>query len=194
MSPRKPSSGEKISRKQEILVRAARLFSERGYHATRMEEIAEACGLTKAALYYYFPDGKAQILLELVRQGWELLAQVPDIPKGISPEETLERLLRHHARVYLSHPELFDVLFREARAIQEIVARVPSARKSLEELRRTYLAPYLSLFQDAVAPERLPHLMRAISGLVYAFLYARRPDPEPDLDHLVYFARRMAFG
>ena len=194
MSPRKPSSTEKISRKQEILTRAARLFSERGYHATRMEEIAEACGLTKAALYYYFPDGKSQILLELVRQAWELLARTPAIPDDAAPEAALEHLLRHHARVYLSHPELFDVLFREARAIQEIVNEAPSAKKILEELRRTYLRPYFALFQDVVPAERLPHLMRAISGLVYAFLYARRPDPEPDIDHLVFFARRMAFG
>jgi len=188
MSPRK------ISRKEEILSRAAGLFSERGYHATRMEEIAEACGLTKAALYYHFPEGKSQIFLELVREAWELLARTPEVPDNVAPEVALEHLLRHHARVYLSHPELFDVLFREARAIQEIMDKAPSEKKALEELRRAYLKPYFALFQDVVPAERLPHLMRAISGLVYAFLYVRRPNPEPDIDHLVFFARRMAFG
>ncbi len=132
--------------------------------------------------------------MELVRQAWELLARTPPLPEEIPPEEALEKLLRHHAQVYLSHPELFDVLFREARAIQEIVARSPAAGQKLERLRKAYLAPYFSLFRNTVPSERLPHLMRAISGLVYAFLYARRPDSEADLDHLVYFARRMAFG
>ncbi|GAB3566472.1 TetR/AcrR family transcriptional regulator [Spelaeicoccus albus] len=38
----------------EIMDVAMTLFVERGYDKTSLREIAEACGLTKAALYYYF--------------------------------------------------------------------------------------------------------------------------------------------
>ena len=39
-----------------ILDAAERLFSSRGYAATRLEDVAEAVGLTRAALFYHFRD------------------------------------------------------------------------------------------------------------------------------------------
>jgi AcrR family transcriptional regulator len=48
-----------------ILDAARALFAERGYAGTSVRDLAEALGITKAALYYHFP-GKADILLALV--------------------------------------------------------------------------------------------------------------------------------
>lgn len=42
--------------REAILVRAAELFARRGYPATSMNQVAEACGLSKATLYHYFDD------------------------------------------------------------------------------------------------------------------------------------------
>jgi AcrR family transcriptional regulator len=42
--------------KERILEEATRLFTERGYHGMSMRDLAEACGVTKAALYYHFRD------------------------------------------------------------------------------------------------------------------------------------------
>jgi len=42
-----------------ILDAAERLFSSRGYAATRLEDVAEAVGLTRAALFYHFRDKQA---------------------------------------------------------------------------------------------------------------------------------------
>ena len=50
--------------RQRILDAALDLFTERGYDATSLREIAEQLGITKAALYYYFPS-KDDILLAL---------------------------------------------------------------------------------------------------------------------------------
>lgn len=44
---------------------AFRVFAERGYQATRLEEVAQAAGLTKGAIYYYF-DGKEDLLRRAV--------------------------------------------------------------------------------------------------------------------------------
>jgi AcrR family transcriptional regulator len=49
-----------------ILETAQRLFAERGYDATSLREIAEAVGITKAAVYYHYP-AKEHLLLELTR-------------------------------------------------------------------------------------------------------------------------------
>jgi TetR/AcrR family transcriptional regulator len=43
-------------KRQEVLREAAALFNFKGYHATSMTEIATSLGVTKAALYHYFPN------------------------------------------------------------------------------------------------------------------------------------------
>jgi AcrR family transcriptional regulator len=53
--------------KDTILSVAGELFSENGYAATSIKQIAKAAGCTTAALYYHFEDGKAHILREVVR-------------------------------------------------------------------------------------------------------------------------------
>ncbi|AIG75422.1 MULTISPECIES: TetR/AcrR family transcriptional regulator [Amycolatopsis] len=44
------------NRKQQIVDAAGRIFSEHGYHAASMEEIAADVGITAAALYRHFPN------------------------------------------------------------------------------------------------------------------------------------------
>lgn len=43
-------------KRQEVLREAAASFNFKGYHATSMNEIAASLGVTKAALYHYFPN------------------------------------------------------------------------------------------------------------------------------------------
>ncbi len=50
--------------REQILARAARLFAQRGYTATSMNEVAEACGVSKPSLYHYVRD-KHQLLVEI---------------------------------------------------------------------------------------------------------------------------------
>jgi AcrR family transcriptional regulator len=47
------------TREEQILGIAARLFGTDGFERTSLRDIAEAAGITKAALYYYFPDKEA---------------------------------------------------------------------------------------------------------------------------------------
>ena len=68
MSPRRiPSSrpapavapGVPDTRENQLLATARRLFAREGYERTSMRDIAEASDITKAALYYYFPNKEA---------------------------------------------------------------------------------------------------------------------------------------
>jgi len=62
----KNGTEEKTNLKVTILDSARRLFVEQGYKATSIKQIAESSNCTTAALYYYFKDGKAQILQEVI--------------------------------------------------------------------------------------------------------------------------------
>ena len=77
-----------------ILNVAARLFYERGYDGTTTREIAEAAGLTKAALYYYIPskeDVLFQLSLKLTILGIKALQQI--LKETTDPVETLKRIV-----------------------------------------------------------------------------------------------------
>lgn len=54
-------------KKQSILDRAAELFADKGFDATTMIDVANACGTSKSHLYHYFP-GKEVLLFEIVRE------------------------------------------------------------------------------------------------------------------------------
>ena len=72
------------SQTRELAQRVAlRLFTEQGYEATSLRQIADELGINKASLYYYF-DGKAAIVQSLLDQrgneAEELLAWVREQP------------------------------------------------------------------------------------------------------------------
>ncbi|MFJ2033089.1 TetR/AcrR family transcriptional regulator [Streptosporangium sp. NPDC087985] len=82
------------TRIQEI---ALKLFVEQGYEATSLRQIAEALGVTKAALYYHFKS-KDEIVLSLtedrVRAVEELIAWAETQPRT---EETRRELIRRYS-------------------------------------------------------------------------------------------------
>lgn len=51
--------------RHRLLAETTRLFVERGFDGTSMQQIADACGVTKAALYYHYA-GKAELLRDIV--------------------------------------------------------------------------------------------------------------------------------
>lgn len=55
---------QKISQ-PEMLQRCAVVFKQYGYYATSMEMLAKACGLTKAAFYYYYKN-KESLLMDVI--------------------------------------------------------------------------------------------------------------------------------
>lgn len=56
--------------KETILRESQDLFAAHGYAGTSIKQIASASGCTTAALYYYFSEGKGQILREVVRSSF----------------------------------------------------------------------------------------------------------------------------
>lgn len=63
--PRQRNAEGGLVREEQIVALAAALFAEKGYDATSLREIAEAAGITKAALYYWFPE-KESLLQRVV--------------------------------------------------------------------------------------------------------------------------------
>ena len=126
-------------RRRQILDEAARLFDERGYHTTSMEDIAEAVGIRKPTLYHYFRS-KVEILDTVYQETiGELIArQEQRATISMTPEqrvlETMADVLetidaRHgHVRVFFEHHRELpedrheEIMARRERYHQELVA------------------------------------------------------------------------
>jgi AcrR family transcriptional regulator len=83
---------ERTNRRETIIDVAAELFQKQGYTATSVRQIAEAVGVTEAALYYHFKDGKRALL------GAVLEDHMPDLEEALQGSEkatTLRELLVH---------------------------------------------------------------------------------------------------
>jgi AcrR family transcriptional regulator len=88
--------------RQEILRTAARLFRERGYDATSMNDISAALKLSKGGLYHHFRS-KDEILYEIMTHAMDLTEERVLIPirEIADPEERLRALIRLHIELVL---------------------------------------------------------------------------------------------
>ncbi|MGA2857093.1 MAG: TetR/AcrR family transcriptional regulator [Candidatus Sulfotelmatobacter sp.] len=92
-----------VDSRQEILRTAARLFQQRGYDATSMNDVAAALKLSKGGLYHHF-QSKDEILFEIMNHAMEITEERVLAPvRGIAdPEQRLRALIRLHIEVVLS--------------------------------------------------------------------------------------------
>lgn len=102
-------------RRREILDVAERLFWEKGFHATSMEDVADAIGLTKPAIYHYFAS-KDDILLE-IRQS--IMDEMLELTDGVlqadgEPIDKLRNVLVSHTEVVLRRRRANKVYHEEA--------------------------------------------------------------------------------
>ena len=92
-----------VDSRQEILRTAARLFQQRGYDATSMNDVAAALKLSKGGLYHHF-QSKDEILFEIMNHAMELTQErvIGPVRGIVGAEERLRALIRLHLEVVLS--------------------------------------------------------------------------------------------
>lgn len=62
---------QNMNKKEEIIEKAAQLFSEKGYYGVGLKELLDACGVPKGSFYYYFPNGKIDLLKQVLDYCYE---------------------------------------------------------------------------------------------------------------------------
>lgn len=112
-------------RRREILDVALRAFSQRGYHATSMNDIADALGMTKPVVYQHF-DSKRALYLELLRDvGEDLVTVVTKAVAGTSdPREQTERGIIAYFRWVHENRPAFALLFESSERVDEEFAGI----------------------------------------------------------------------
>lgn len=85
-------SQDRANKRRAVLLAAVRMFNQRGFHATSLDDVAASLGVTKPMIYHYLGT-KDQVLFECVRKGIEQL-HAAAAAAAVQPGTGLDRL--HH--------------------------------------------------------------------------------------------------
>lgn len=124
----------------KILCEAARLFVAKGYNGISMREIAEALGVTKAALYYHFKD-KQDLILAIFNDYLDEMDRLTreSLKDNATIRENLTALV--HA-IFQQPPERRAII---RLASQEMAQLDPEARA---EFGRLYQEKFIGRFES----------------------------------------------
>jgi AcrR family transcriptional regulator len=150
MSDNTTAAREKMTRnaaqRQAILEEACLLFIERGFGGANIQDIADAAGLTRTAVYHYFPSKEAMLvaLTEDVTQKASELAATVSLHDDVPAEEALQQLILQHAGLILSMPLQFRVVERSESNLPD------THRIAAQEARRGVLDHFTHVIQRGI--------------------------------------------
>jgi AcrR family transcriptional regulator len=161
-------------RRAVIVEAAGRLFGERGYDGTRLDDVAAAAGVTKPILYRHFADKRSLYLALLERHAADLGSFAAAVPAGGALEERLRAVLRVWV-AYVGHRAYaWRMLFRDTGGGPEIAA----VRRAVHDRARAVLAEMIELLRESEIParEREPLAELLSMGMASLVLWAMDED------------------
>ena len=170
------------AQRERILAAAEACFTERGFHAASMANIAETAEMSPGLIYRYF-DSKSAIILAIIERQLELaraeianLHDSVDLPHGIW-ETTLPREARSDGRM---NPALYVEMSAEASHDPEIGAAVREA----DVILRTEFARWLGRSREQGGLGLSPAKARAAALMIQCLVDGLRVRQlrEPDVD------------
>lgn len=152
MSTIEPATGTKRSRRRELLIgdlldRSTELFATQGYEATSLQDIADAVGISRPALYHYLrskEDLLAMLVEQMSRSLAKVLEQLRERP-DLSPLEKIADLTALLVRERARHPGRFRILDRTENILPE-----PAGSEHIEA-KRQIVRELISIIEDGIA-------------------------------------------
>ena len=179
-------------RRAEIYRNAARIFHRKGYHATSINDIAAAVGLTKAGLYYYI-KGKQDLLFAIMSFAMDQLDEqvIEPARRHEDPETRLHTIVACHARLITQDSSALTIL------VNELEGLLPNDRIDIIGRQRDYvdfIADTLGALRDEGKVLGLDPTVGAFSlvGMVLWISRWYRADGRLDGDEVVAEVTRMA--
>jgi TetR/AcrR family fatty acid metabolism transcriptional regulator len=171
-------------KRRQILDAAVRVFARKGYHTSRVGDIAEEAGVAHGLIYHYF-SSKEEVLDTIFRETWrDLLDAIHAVEASGEPaREQLRQVVAIMLRSWRRQPDLVRVLVRE-------VARSPQIDRQVDELAGVFAAIERLVERGQAEGEIRADLdPRLVSWIVYGALeeiltgwvLGRLPDSDEDV-------------
>jgi TetR/AcrR family fatty acid metabolism transcriptional regulator len=124
-------------KRRQLLDAAVRVFARKGFHASRVGDIAEEAGVAHGLLYHYFKS-KDQVLEAVFHENWSvLLARIESVEET---DEPAADQIRHIAaivlRTWLHLPDVVRVVIQEFGRSPELAERIGELTRPIDVLQR----------------------------------------------------------
>jgi AcrR family transcriptional regulator len=160
-----------------ILDTSAKLFSQQGYKEVSIRDIAQACGMTNAALYYHFKNKEDLFLAMLERDHEKTLAALGEAANGPGDlREDLKQLVAGYADITCQRRQSFQTLWRDLRNVEDV-----RGQKLFGEMRSSFLRPLEERLAQAQANGEIQagdtrFYARLLHGMIMALTHEGKPD------------------
>lgn len=175
-------------RRRDLLHAAIRVFARKGFHASRVGDIAEEAGVAHGLLYHYFRS-KEDVLETIFRATWSNLVQETERIEALG--EPVRQQLHAVASMYLGSwledPDLDRVLVREIARSPEVARRVEESRGVFDAIGRMVERAQAD---GELRPDADPKLVTwmfygAMEEILTAWVLGQLPDQPDDVARAV---------
>jgi AcrR family transcriptional regulator len=182
------------NKQAEIEAAAIRLFGEKGYHATSMQDIADAVGLQKGSLYHYI-SSKEDLLVAIIHDAIaQYNARLSEVKAMNLPvRRKLELAVRSHLQGIADNLSMLTIFFRESYALN------PDQRKLLDTESEHYNQMFEQLLEEGIVTGEVRQIdaklaTRSILGGCNWFYQWYRPDGTKSMGELADFYVDLMLG
>ena len=153
-----------MSRREEILTRAAELFAARGFHGVSVADLGAAVGISGPALYKHFPSKDAMLAEMMVGISDRLLSVGRErVAAASGPAEALAALVDWHVEFALTDRSLIVVQDRDWESLP------PDAREHVRATQREYVDLWAGLLRD-LRPRLTRDAARAMAHAAFGLI------------------------
>jgi AcrR family transcriptional regulator len=161
-----------------------RVFARKGFHASRVGDIAEEAGVAHGLLYHYF-SSKDEVLETIFREHWTtLLERIHAVESsGDPPVEQLRGIVQAMFHGWRHEPDVVRVVIREIARSAEISQRVGELVKPIGAIRRIFERGQAGgdFRRDVDADMAAVIVYGAIDELITGWVLDRLPGDEADV-------------
>jgi AcrR family transcriptional regulator len=178
-----PASRRPRDRRNQIAIKASELFAERGYQSVRMDDIAEAAGITARAIYRHYENKQALLSHVVFGEQLPLIELVEEWSKSPPAEKGLDSSLTTLTEICLDNPRLSLLWQREARHLSPADFDLVRDRTRMlaREYDRLLVRPVRSDLDDYAALLRTLTIASITSSTAYLDRTMSRPRLVRDL-------------
>ncbi len=169
--PRRSAKRSPQASREDILEAASACFAERGYHLTKVDDIAERAGLSKGAVYWHFAN-KRELFLALLDE--EIQHMRPALAAGAAAPDAQDAIHRITEAFLVEVPHFLSAIelsleyLAQATRDEELRDRLAGMYKAFSDQVSAIIEQGVreGTFRDVQAKEAAGFIAAALDGLV----------------------------
>jgi AcrR family transcriptional regulator len=187
---------QNLERREQLLLVARKVFAERGFTATTMEDIAKEAGFTKPILYQFFKS-KSELYNEIIKRTSEqLISRLRDaVAEKENAQDRIEVAFQGYFDMVVRETDAFRILFIHSHDSDTVI--------DLRDMEIDFVAFIERLITIRIKPDHRRQLAASVVGIAEgaatAWLMQQEnrgwPAPEPGIaNRLTARATALAWG